>query len=131
MSIDSGRNISNMDMKDMPVSMSIDPSTMGGPNEFGFGFFAKNAKKDNCLTQSIVSSGSNRTSKAVKKTPEQEFFEMTVLSFQLCHSNSKTIFSIDRNKMYDECRRAHKSFHLWPEWINSTLTRIVLNEKYN
>jgi len=38
---------------------------------------------------------------------------------------------IDRNKLFFDCKSQHKSFHEWPRWINSTLTRIMLNEKYN
>ena len=39
--------------------------------------------------------------------------------------------TLDRNKLFEECQKIHKSFHEWPTWINQTLTRIVLNEKYN
>jgi len=56
---------------------------------------------------------------------------MTVLAFILTHSSSKNIMTLDRNKLFDECLKVHKSFQEWPNWINATLTRIVLNEKYN
>ena len=39
--------------------------------------------------------------------------------------------TVDRNELFDECKLAHKSFHLWPNWVNQTQTRIMLNEKYN
>ena len=39
--------------------------------------------------------------------------------------------TIDRNELFDQCKKVHKSFHEWPTWINQTLTRIILNEKYN
>lgn len=79
------------------------------------------------------SSGTSRKSRAPpkRKEPELEFFEMTVLAFILSHPSSKTIMTLDRNKMYDDCKKVHKSFHEWPNWINQTLTRIVLEEKYN
>lgn len=87
------------------------------------------------VSESIVSSTSTSARKsrsiAQRKDPEQEFFEMTVLSFILSHPSSKTVMTLDRNRLYDECRKLHKSFHEWPEWINSTLTRYILNEKYN
>ena len=66
-----------------------------------------------------------------RKEPELEFFEMTVLAFQLSHPNSKTLLKVDRQQMYEECKAAHSSFHEWPRWINATLTRIMLNERYN
>jgi len=56
---------------------------------------------------------------------------MTVLSFQLMHPMSKAIMTLDRNRLFRECQRDHKGFHEWPSWINSTLTRMILNEKYN
>ena len=67
----------------------------------------------------------------VRKEPEREFFEMTVLAFQLKHPMSLTVLTVDRDKLFMECRKVHKSFQDWPDWINSTLTRVVLNEKYN
>ena len=66
-----------------------------------------------------------------RKDPEKEFFEMTVLAFILSHPSSKSIMTVDRNELFDQCKLTHKSFHEWPNWINQTLTRIVLNEKYN
>jgi len=33
--------------------------------------------------------------------------------------------------LYRDCHEQHKSFHDWPRWINATLTRIMLNERYN
>ena len=56
---------------------------------------------------------------------------MTVLAFQLKHPHSKTVMIVDREKLYTECRKQHRSFHEWPDWISSTLTRVILNEKYN
>ena len=83
-------------------------------------------------TQSMNSSGTSRKSRAQpkRKEPELEFFEMTVLAFILSHPSSKTIMTLDRNKMYDDCKKVHKSFHEWPTWINQTLTRVVLEEKF-
>ena len=88
------------------------------------------------LTQSVIDgtiSQMTRRRRAQKgrKEPELEFFEMTVLAFQLSHPNCKTILTVDRSKLYQECRAVHKSFHEWPRWINATLTRIMLNERYN
>ena len=56
---------------------------------------------------------------------------MTVLSFQLKHPMSKTIMKLDRNRLFKECQREHPGFHEWPGWVNATLTRMILNEKYN
>ena len=53
------------------------------------------------------------------------------MAFVLSHPSSKNIMTLDRSKLFEECRKIHKSFHEWPKWINQTLTRIVLNEKYN
>lgn len=84
---------------------------------------------------SVISSTSTNARKsrsiAQRKEPEREFFEMTVLAFILTHPSSKNIMTLDRNKLFDECHKVHKSFQEWPNWINATLTRIVLNEKYN
>lgn len=83
-------------------------------------------------TESNVSSTrNNKKSVAKRNEPEREFFEMTVLSFILTHPSSKNIMTMDRTNLFDECTKTHKSFHEWPTWINSTMTRIVLNEKYN
>ena len=51
------------------------------------------------------SSGTRKTRAPPKrKEPEVEFFEMTVLAFILSHPSSKTIMTLDRDKLWDECR---------------------------
>ena len=66
-----------------------------------------------------------------RKDPEREFFEMTVLAFQLSHSSHKSLMTLDRNKLYFQCKSEHPMFKDWPNWVNATLTRVMLNEKYN
>ena len=56
---------------------------------------------------------------------------MTVLAFQLSHPASKSLMTVDRNKLLKECKKMHASFHEWPRWIIATLTRVMLNERYN
>ena len=46
-----------------------------------------------------------------RKDPEKEFFEMTVLAFILSHPSSKSIMTVDRNELFEDCKLAHKSFH--------------------
>ena len=82
-------------------------------------------------TPSMSSSGTMRKRAPPKqKEPELQFFEMTVLAFILSHPSSKTIMTLDRNALFDECKSVHKSFHEWPNWINHRLTRVVLEEKF-
>ena len=56
---------------------------------------------------------------------------MTVCAFQLSHPTSESVKKIDRLRLMNECKAVHPSFHEWPRWINATLTRIMLNERYN
>ena len=47
----------------------------------------------------------------MRKEPEKEFFEMTVLAFQLRHSSiSINIMKVDRGDLYDECIRSKEPF---------------------
>lgn len=39
--------------------------------------------------------------------------------------------TLDRNRLYYECKAEHPMFKDWPSWVNATLTRVMLNEKYN
>ena len=59
------------------------------------------------LSQSLVTtsmtrkiSGNNSTKNAAVKDPQREFFEMTVLSFQLCNPKSRCILTLDRAELY-------------------------------
>lgn len=65
-------------------------------------------------TQTVIGGRPRTKSNNQRKEPEREFFEMTVLSFQLSHPMSTTIMTLDRNKLFSDCKTAHASFHLWP-----------------
>ena len=68
---------------------------------------------------------------AKRKDPEREFFEMTVLAYQLRNvKKSVMIMKIDRSKLYFECLKINKGFEYWPEWIEQTVTRILISEQY-
>ena len=68
---------------------------------------------------------------AKRKDPEREFFEMTVLAYQLRNvKKSTSIMKIDRSSLYKECLKMKKGFEFWPEWIEQTVTRILISEQY-
>ena len=66
-------------------------------------FFNINTVDSSCATP-------RKRSSTKRKEPEREFFEMTVLAFQLAHSNSKSLMELDRNKLFYECKSEHPMF---------------------
>ena len=68
---------------------------------------------------------------AQRKDPEREFFEMTVLAYQLRNvKKSTSIMKLDRTALYFECLKLKKGFEYYPEWIAETVTRILITEQY-
>ena len=120
----SGGDSPKLDKIDSNYSSHDDPTM---PN-----FTASVQSSMNSLIDTMGSSSKKlRKSQALRKEPEIEFFEMTVLAFQLCHPASKSLMKIDRISMLSECRSEQPSFHEWPRWINAYLTRVMLNERIN
>ena len=67
-----------------------------------------------------------------RKDPQREFFEMTVLAYQIRHQKkSPTIMKINRTELYHECIKTKKGFETWPEWIEQRVTKILISDVYN
>ena len=67
-----------------------------------------------------------------RKDPQREFFEMTVLAYQIRNQKkSPSIMKINRSDLYHECVKTKKGFEEWPEWIEQRVTKILINDAYS
>ena len=86
---------------------------------------------DNVNFNSLARTTSQR-SKGARKDPQREFFEMTVLAYQIRNQKkSPTIMKINRTDLYYECIETKKGFEEWPEWIEKKVTEIIIKDVYN
>ena len=70
-----------------------------------FNPFAKAfASRPDFSQSTVITEGRTPRKGNQRKEPEREFFEMTVLSFQLCNPTSKAIMTLDRNQMFKDCK---------------------------
>jgi len=66
-----------------------------------------------------------------RKDPNEEFFKMTLLSFKINSKISSKVFEIDSTELYKDCQKSKLPFYKWPRWIENTLMRRILSQKYN
>ena len=91
-------------------------------------------RRDVYKSQQFPSNVTSRTSKLApdRKNPEREFFELTVLSYQLKNQEAcPSLMLVDRSALYKECKKIDKPFQFWPEWIEQEMTKRMLNDIYN
>ena len=85
---------------------------------------------DNATFNSLARTSQGKVTS--RKDPQREFFEMTVLAYQIRHQKkSPTIMKINRTELYHECVKTKKGFEQWPEWIEHRVTKILINDVYN
>ena len=115
-----------------PANRTLSSNDASGPNS------AKVSRENSMLLRESQEPNFNHLSRtarvrsiATRKDPEREFFEMTVLAYQLRNvKKSTSIMRIDRSALYFECLKIKKGFEYWPEWIEQTVTRILISEQY-
>lgn len=77
----------------------------------------------------MISVGSS--SFGAKKDPNQEFFQMLLLSYKMNNQDLEEVMELDHKEMYRQCTQDQKvSFFQFNEWISKEISRIRYRKFY-
>lgn len=68
---------------------------------------------------------------AERKDAEEEFFKMLLLACKMNYVKAfPTVMKVDASKLYKDVKGLKKPFFEWPQWIEDTIRRLMLRERY-
>jgi len=90
------------------------------------------------LSNSLVTGTSNRKNSitsgnsAGRKEPNQEFFQMCLLSFKMNNQDLDEVMNLDQKALYHKCaEQEKKQFFEFQDWISKEVNKIRFKKVYN
>lgn len=65
-----------------------------------------------------------------RKSPDEEFFMMTLLAFKIRNQELDKVIQLDSKKLFKEVLKLKKAFFDFPRWIEEEANKQFLNYKY-
>ena len=81
--------------------------------------------------KNLLKKNKNNDKPVAAENKEEEFFKMTLLSFQLTHKSNRKIMALDAKKLFLQVSEKEKlPFFKWHDYLQKTVEKLMFENMY-